>query len=205
MKKSTEEARARVIDAIQAQSKRDRLALSETQWRLLHDHEEHALSPAELGPLLEKIEDEEDEVLELLFRYEQTLPEEEKKSFREAIAMTATRNEYLGGLLSYVEFDEPKPKLPRWADMTLLLLIGIALVSAFVAFLLFFPPIDEERLPAWWRSSSHSRFWSESPLMVWLGRAIILAPFAYAIQFFGTKIWRAVRARSEKSEPEGWN
>ena len=199
MKQSTQEARARVIDAIQTQSKRDRLTLSDTQRRLLNDHEEHALSPAELGPLLEKIEDEEDDVLELLFRYEQALPEEEKKSFREAVALTAKRNEYLGGLLSYVEFDEPKPKLPRWADITLLLLIGVALVSAFVAFLLFFPPIDEERLPAWWRSSS------ESPIMVWLGRAVILAPFAYAIQFFGTKIWRAVRERSEKSEPEGWN
>jgi hypothetical protein len=205
VKKPTEEARARVIDGIQTQSKRDRLTLSETQWRLLNDHEEHALSPAELGPLLEKIEDEEDDVLELLFRYEQALPEEEKPSFREAVALTAKRNEYLGGLLSYVEFDEPKPKLPRWADQMLLLLTGIALVSALVAFMLFFPPIDEERLPAWWRSSSHDRFWSESPFMVWLGRAVILAPFAYAIQFFGTKIWRAMRERKEKSEPDGWN
>lgn len=205
MKKSTEEARARVIDAIQTQSKRDRLTLSETQWRLLNDNQQHALSPAELGPLLEKVDDEEDDVLELLFRYEQSLPEEEKSEFRAAIELTAKRNEYLGGLLSYVEFDEPKPRLPRWADIVLMLLIALLVVAAATAFAFYFTPIDEDRLPAWWRNSSHSRFWTESPLMVWLGRAVILAPFAYAIQFFGTKIWRAVRARSEKSEPEGWN
>lgn len=205
MRKSTEEARARVIDAIQTQSKRDRLTLSDTQWRLLNDHEERAFSPAELGPLLEKVDDEEDDVLELLFRYEQALPAEEKPAFREAVALTAKRNEYLGGLLSYVEFDERKPKLPRWGDIALMLLIAFLLVAAATAFAVYFKPIDEELLPAWWRSSSNDRFWSESPFMVWLGRAVILAPFAYATQFFGTKIWRAMRTRSEKSETAGWN
>jgi len=204
VKKSTEEARARVIDAIRAQSKRDGLALSDTQWRLLNDREESALSPAELGPLLEKIDDEEDDVLELLFRYEQALPEEENLPFREAVELAAKRNEYLGGLLSYVEFDDTKPRLPRWADQLLLLLSGVAVVGAMTAFAIFVPPVDSERLPQWWRDLPRYRFWSESPILVWLGRIVILAPFAYAIQFFGTKLWRLIRARSERDTPN-WN
>ena len=206
VKKATEEARARVIEAIRTQSKRDHFSLSEAQWRLLNDREENALTMAELGPLLERIEDEEDNVLELLFRYEQSLPHQEKQAFRESVTLAADRKEYLGGLLTGVEFDELKPELSRGADILLLFATAMGIVTVAIFLIVFVPPIDSEQLPRWVRDiPARYRFWSETAFGTWFGLIVIFGLLAYALSFFWTTVWQRLQSSRKNGARDRWN
>jgi hypothetical protein len=195
---TSEQARTEILDAIRRQSQRDNIELSTALWTLLNDHEDARLSPNDIGSLLDQIGDEEDEALELLFRYERSLSTDERKHFRKAVKRASQRSEYLAGFLAYVEFDDPSlSRVPRWLDVILLFVCGILLVAIVTAIALALPS-EGSQAPKWARANSSYVFLTQNPVMVWLGRIALTALAAYALQFYVLKAWS--RLRSEERE-----
>jgi hypothetical protein len=192
------DTRSYVLSAIRQQSALENRPLTAAQWKLLNDSEESPLTSAEIGDLLERIdeEDDEDDVVDLLSNFRAGLSPDDRLTFDSALAEVARRNEYLGSLVEDVSWEPPKPPLPRWVDRTLLLLTGSAIVGALVAGILialahpeWAPNWPEPKLLRELKGRLNDVY---GPWQSLVGRAFLFGVVGYAAYFFIRELWRRI-------------